>query len=51
MQTPLIVVDWICVDMLTIQPQLMGRLRYMLKDGLKYIPFFGLYFWQVVSYS
>lgn len=42
-----ILVDWICVNMLTAQPGVMGRIRYMHKDELKYIPLFGLYFWQV----
>ncbi|KAF6023668.1 AGPAT5 [Bugula neritina] len=39
-------VDWIVVDMLAIKQDLLGRIRFMHKDELKYIPFFGLYFWQ-----
>jgi len=33
--------------MLAIKQDLLGRIRFMHKDELKYIPFFGLYFWQV----
>ena len=35
------------MDMVAIQPGVMGKMRYMHKDELKYIPLFGLYFWQV----
>lgn len=35
------------MDMLGMQNNQMGRMRYVLKEELKYLPMFGLYFWQV----
>ena len=42
-----VVADWVVMDMLGMENNQMGRLRYILKDELKYLPMFGLYFWQV----
>ena len=40
-------VDWITTDMLTIQKNTTGRIRFMHKDELKYVPLYGVYFWVV----
>ncbi|XP_077991776.1 1-acyl-sn-glycerol-3-phosphate acyltransferase epsilon-like [Glandiceps talaboti] len=37
-------IDWIVSDMLAIRQGSLGHLRYVLKDGLKYFPLYGLYF-------
>jgi len=42
-------VDWIVVDMLAVRQGSLGHIRYILKDGLKYLPLFGSYFRQVLS--
>ncbi|XP_033125754.1 1-acyl-sn-glycerol-3-phosphate acyltransferase epsilon-like [Anneissia japonica] len=36
--------DWIIADMLAIRAGCLGRMRYVLKDGLKYMPLYGFYF-------
>ncbi|XP_033095688.1 1-acyl-sn-glycerol-3-phosphate acyltransferase epsilon-like, partial [Anneissia japonica] len=36
--------DWIVADMLAIRAGCLGRMRYVLKDGLKYMPLYGFYF-------
>lgn len=40
-------VDWIVSDFLAIRQGSLGRLRYILKNGLKYLPLYGFYFAQV----
>jgi len=42
-----VTVDWMVADMLAIRQGSIGHLRYMLKDSLKYLPFYGAYFRQV----
>lgn len=39
-------VDWIITDFLAIRQGSLGRLRYVLKNGLKYLPLYGFYFAQ-----
>ncbi|OCT80526.1 1-acyl-sn-glycerol-3-phosphate acyltransferase epsilon [Xenopus laevis] len=39
-------VDWIVADMLAVQQYALGHVRYVLKDGLKYLPLYGFYFSQ-----
>ena len=39
--------DWIVSDFLAIRQGSLGRLRYILKNGLKYLPLYGFYFAQV----
>ncbi|XP_020622408.1 1-acyl-sn-glycerol-3-phosphate acyltransferase epsilon-like [Orbicella faveolata] len=39
-------VDWIVSDFLAIRQGSLGRLRYILKNGLKYLPLYGFYFAQ-----
>ncbi|KAM3862648.1 1-acyl-sn-glycerol-3-phosphate acyltransferase epsilon [Diretmus argenteus] len=39
-------VDWIIADMLAIRQDALGHVRYVLKDGLKWLPLYGWYFSQ-----
>ncbi|CAF1007607.1 unnamed protein product [Adineta ricciae] len=39
-------VDWIIANMLAIHQGSLGHIRYVLKNELKYIPFYGFYFQQ-----
>ena len=45
----LFIVDWIVSDFLAIRQGSLGRLRYILKNGLKYLPLYGFYFAQVAT--
>lgn len=38
--------DWLIADMLGARQGSLGRIRYILKDGLKYFPLYGFYFRQ-----
>lgn len=38
--------DWIIADMLAIRQNALGHVRYVLKDGLKWLPLYGFYFSQ-----
>ncbi|XP_051945468.1 1-acyl-sn-glycerol-3-phosphate acyltransferase epsilon-like [Xyrauchen texanus] len=38
--------DWIVADMLAIRQNALGHVRYVLKDGLKWLPLYGWYFAQ-----
>ncbi|KAJ3610640.1 hypothetical protein NHX12_022732 [Muraenolepis orangiensis] len=38
--------DWIIADMLAIRQDALGHVRYVLKDGLKWLPLYGCYFSQ-----
>lgn len=40
-------VDWIIADMLAARQDALGHVRYVLKDGLKWLPLYGFYFAQV----
>jgi 1-acyl-sn-glycerol-3-phosphate acyltransferase len=40
-------VDWVIVNMLAIRQGSLGHVRYVLKNDLKWIPFYGFYFEQV----
>lgn len=40
-------VDWIIVNMLAVRQGSLGHIRYVLKNDLKRIPFYGFYFEQV----
>lgn len=40
-------VDWSLADFLAIRQNSIGQVRYVMKNILKYIPFFGPYFVQV----
>ena len=46
-----LIVDWIVSDFLAIRQGSLGRLRYILKNGLKYLPLYGFYFAQVAILS
>uniref|UniRef100_A0A4W3JIP5 1-acylglycerol-3-phosphate O-acyltransferase 5 (lysophosphatidic acid acyltransferase, epsilon) n=1 Tax=Callorhinchus milii TaxID=7868 RepID=A0A4W3JIP5_CALMI len=37
-------VDWIIADMLAVRQNALGHVRYVLKDGLKWLPIYGYYF-------
>uniref|UniRef100_A0A8D1Z0P9 Phospholipid/glycerol acyltransferase domain-containing protein n=1 Tax=Sus scrofa TaxID=9823 RepID=A0A8D1Z0P9_PIG len=39
-------VDWIIADILAIRQNALGHVRYVLKDGLKWLPLYGCYFSQ-----
>lgn len=39
-------VDWIVADMLAARQDALGHVRYVLKDGLKWLPLYGFYFAQ-----
>ncbi|XP_051688655.1 1-acyl-sn-glycerol-3-phosphate acyltransferase epsilon isoform X2 [Oryctolagus cuniculus] len=39
-------VDWIIADMLAIRQNALGHVRYVLKDGLKWLPLYGCYLSQ-----
>ncbi|XP_062852031.1 1-acyl-sn-glycerol-3-phosphate acyltransferase epsilon [Trichomycterus rosablanca] len=38
--------DWIIADMLAVRQNVLGHVRYVLKDGLKWLPLYGWYFSQ-----
>ncbi|KAM9804309.1 1-acyl-sn-glycerol-3-phosphate acyltransferase epsilon [Neosynchiropus ocellatus] len=38
--------DWIIADMLATRQNALGHVRYVLKDGLKWLPLYGFYFSQ-----
>ncbi|XP_056616341.1 1-acyl-sn-glycerol-3-phosphate acyltransferase epsilon [Triplophysa dalaica] len=38
--------DWIIADVLAIRQNALGHVRYVLKDGLKWLPLYGWYFSQ-----
>jgi len=40
-------VDWSLANFVAIRQNSIGQIRYVIKDLLKYIPFFGPYFMQV----
>lgn len=40
--------DWIIADMLAIRQSALGHVRYVLKDGLKWLPLYGWYFSEVM---
>ncbi|XP_062054825.1 1-acyl-sn-glycerol-3-phosphate acyltransferase epsilon isoform X2 [Lepus europaeus] len=40
-------VDWIVTDMLAIRQNALGHVRYVLKDGLKWLPLYGFYLSQM----
>ncbi|XP_055350463.1 1-acyl-sn-glycerol-3-phosphate acyltransferase epsilon-like [Paramacrobiotus metropolitanus] len=39
-------VDWIVADMLAVRQGSLGHMRYILKDGLRFLPLYGFYFHQ-----
>jgi len=39
-------VDWVITDMIAIRQESLGRIRYVLKSGLRYLPLYGCYFAQ-----
>ncbi|XP_046565821.1 1-acyl-sn-glycerol-3-phosphate acyltransferase epsilon-like [Haliotis rubra] len=39
-------VDWVVCDMLAIRQGMLGTLRYVLKDGLRFFPLYGFYLAQ-----
>ncbi|KAL2761571.1 1-acyl-sn-glycerol-3-phosphate acyltransferase epsilon [Daubentonia madagascariensis] len=39
-------VDWIVADIVAIRQNALGHVRYVLKDGLKWLPLYGCYFSQ-----
>lgn len=39
-------VDWIVINMLAVRQGMVGHIRYVLKDSLKYLPMYGFYFRQ-----
>lgn len=45
----LLIVDWIIADMLATRQSALGHVRYVLKDGLKWLPLYGWYFSQVMQ--
>jgi hypothetical protein len=40
-------VDWIVADILAVRQNALGHVRYVLKDGLKWLPLYGCYFARV----
>ncbi|NXC15402.1 PLCE acyltransferase, partial [Corythaeola cristata] len=44
-------VDWIIADMLAVRQNALGHVRYVLKDGLKWLPLYGWYFSQVSPFT
>lgn len=40
-------VDWVVANMVALQHNSLGHVRYVIKDGLKYFPLYGFYFKQV----
>uniref|UniRef100_A0A4W2BZM4 1-acylglycerol-3-phosphate O-acyltransferase 5 n=1 Tax=Bos indicus x Bos taurus TaxID=30522 RepID=A0A4W2BZM4_BOBOX len=40
-------VDWIIADILAVRQSALGHVRYVLKDGLKWLPLYGCYFSQM----
>uniref|UniRef100_A0A8D2FGN9 1-acylglycerol-3-phosphate O-acyltransferase 5 n=1 Tax=Theropithecus gelada TaxID=9565 RepID=A0A8D2FGN9_THEGE len=40
-------VDWIVADILAIRQNALGHVRYVLKEGLKWLPLYGFYFAQM----
>uniref|UniRef100_A0A6I8P1A4 1-acylglycerol-3-phosphate O-acyltransferase 5 n=1 Tax=Ornithorhynchus anatinus TaxID=9258 RepID=A0A6I8P1A4_ORNAN len=40
-------VDWIVADILAVRQNALGHVRYVLKDGLKWLPLYGWYFSQM----
>lgn len=48
MSPPRAIADWIIADMLAIRQNALGHVRYVLKDGLKWLPLYGWYFSQVL---
>lgn len=48
MPMALFLADWIIADMLAIRQSALGHVRYVLKDGLKWLPLYGWYFSQVI---
>ena len=43
-----LLVDWVVTDMMAIRQGVLGRIRYVLKSGLRYLPLYGCYFAQVL---
>lgn len=43
----LCIVDWVVCDMLAVRQGMLGTLRYVLKDGLRFFPLYGFYLAQV----
>lgn len=43
-------VDWIVADILAVRQNALGHVRYVLKDGLKWLPLYGCYFSQVMHF-
>ncbi|GAU99181.1 hypothetical protein RvY_10217 [Ramazzottius varieornatus] len=39
-------VDWVVADMLAVRQGNLGQMRYILKDGLRFLPLYGYYFYQ-----
>ncbi|XP_041359293.1 1-acyl-sn-glycerol-3-phosphate acyltransferase epsilon-like [Gigantopelta aegis] len=39
-------VDWLVCDMVAVRQGMLGNLRYILKDGLRYFPIYGFYLAQ-----
>ena len=46
----LLSVDWIVINMLAVRQGMVGHIRYVLKDSLKYLPMYGFYFRQVSTH-
>ena len=40
-------VDWVVSEMLAVRQGSLGHVRFILKDGLRYLPMYGFYFRQV----
>jgi len=47
MHFDVVIVDWMIANMLAIRQGSIGHIRYVLKDSLKFLPFYGAYFRQV----
>ena len=45
----LFLVDWSLANFVAIRQNSIGQIRYVMKDLLKYLPFFGPYFMQVLN--
>lgn len=44
-----LLVDWLVADLLAIRQGSLGSIRYVLKNGLRYLPLYGFYFAQVLA--
>ncbi len=49
--TPFVAVDWVISELLCVKQGGGGRVRYILKDALKYVPLYGWYLGHVSGWE